>query len=524
MLNSEKGNQFDVIAHVSNLTKVYPGVIAVNDVNMEFKIGEIHGIIGKNGAGKTTFVSILSGVVAPSSGEIKINNKIFKHLSRIEAKKQGINIVTQEPEVIPLNTIYESLFMPDFILTKHGFVDWKTIKNKTIAILHEVGLDMDINMRMNDLSISLQQLLAIIKCFYIEYSPIIILDESSASLSESDREILFNIIRKNKTKKAIIYISHRTDEILNICDVVTVLRDGRSIKTEKVKNLDKEKISSMIIGDIKEEKFKKDVIETDFIKIEDQKKEILKLESLNNIGKFENISMTIHKGEIVGLAGLRGSGRTEIMKAIVGIDPPYSGKIKLNGKEVKFFHPKQANRDGIVYLPEERDREGLIKILSVESNLNILILEKLLNRFGLINQKQEKRTAEKMIQKFQINCFNPDQEVKFLSGGNKQKVVLGKIYLNQPILYLLDEPTKGIDISTKVNILAMIKEELTENSGVIITSPGLDDLIQICDRIVILFEGKILDTVNRENFDEREIYLGMQGVVKNKKLKLMAGI
>lgn len=515
MINLVKFKKKHIMAQMRNVTKIYPGIIAVDNVTMDFREGEIHGIIGKNGAGKTTLVNIFSGVTAPDEGEIIIKNKIFKKLSRIEAKSQGIDIVTQEPQIVPMNTVFENLYLPDFILKKNGSIDWKKIKMGTIRILKEVGLNIDINIRMNDLSISMQQLLAIIKSFYINNSPIIVLDESSASLSEFDREILFNIIRRKKEKKAIIYISHRTDEILNICDVVTVLRDGKRIKTESVINLDKEKISSLIIGDAKRLDFKINKKDLGSTKEQAKEKKILNLENLKFVGKYENINLVVHQGEIVGLAGLRGSGRTEIMKAIAGIDPPYSGKIKINGKEVKFVRPDQAHQEKVVYLPEEREREGIIDILSVESNLSILVLKRLRNKFGMIIKYKEGNLSKKLIKKFEIKCFSQEQEVKYLSGGNKQKVVLGKIYSDNPILYLLDEPTKGIDISTKMVILKIIKKELTKNAGIVMTSPGLEDLMKICDKIVILFEGKIIDVVYQKDFDERKIYLGMQGLIKN---------
>ena len=287
------------------------------------------------------------------------------------------------------------------------------------------------------------------------------------------------------------------------------------LKTESVINLDKEKISSLIIGNPKRLDFKINEKAPDLTKEQAKKKKILNLVNLKFVGKYENISLVVHQGEIVGLAGLRGSGRTEIMKAIAGIDPSYSGKIEINGKEVKFTKPYQACKERVVYLPEEREREGIIDILSVESNLSILVLKKLRNKFGMIIKYKERNLSEKLIKKFEIKCFNPEQEVKYLSGGNKQKVVLGKIYSDNPILYLLDEPTKGIDISTKMVILEIIKKELTKNAGIVMTTSGLEDLMKICDKIVILFEGKIIDEVYKKDFDERKIYLGMQGLVKN---------
>ncbi len=504
-------NVKQVVLRINGLTKIFPGTVAVDDISMEFRLGEIHGIIGKNGAGKTTLVSILSGVISPSEGEIIVDGQAFKRLSRIEAKKQGIDIVIQEPQVIPMSAVYESLFLPDLLLKRNRLIDWKEMRRQTASILSEVGLDVPIDARMGDLSISLQQLLAIIRSFYITDSPIVVLDESSASLSESDRKILFRIIRKKKQDKAIIYISHRTDEILSVCDLVTVLRDGKAVRTELVRNLDDNKISSLIIGNTKRVNF--GVLRHYEEPRHSHDSQLLRVTDLNYVGKYSDISFTVSKGEIVGLAGLRGSGRTEIMKAISGIDPPHSGIIELQGKEVDFQEPNRAFANGVAYLPEEREKEGIIDILSVEKNLNLLILKKLRNRLGFIGKRQEERSSEKQIQKFEIVCVNSQQEVKYLSGGNKQKVVFGKIYSGDPILYLLDEPTKGIDISTKIVLLEMIRKELTKNAGIVLTSPGLDDLMKICDRIAILFEGRILEIVQRKDFDEKMFYLGIQGIV-----------
>jgi ABC-type sugar transport system ATPase subunit len=219
-------------------------------------------------------------------------------------------------------------------------------------------------------------------------------------------------------------------------------------------------------------------------------------------------------GEVVGLAGLRGSGRTEIMKAIAGIDPPLSGTIRLLGNPIRFSHPNQAFANGVAYLPEEREKEGIIDILSVEKNLNLIVLQKLKNKLGILSKRLERESAQELIEKFEIKCNGHEQEIRYLSGGNKQKAVFGKIYSTEPSVYLLDEPTKGIDISTKGVLLAMIRNELTKKAGVILSAPGLDDLIKVCDRIYVLFEGEILEIVDRINFDEKELYLGIQGIPK----------
>jgi ABC-type sugar transport system ATPase subunit len=503
------------VMRIEGITKVYPGTIAVEDISMFFERGKIHGIIGKNGAGKTTLVSILSGVISPTEGEILIGGRSYKSLSRMEAKDLGIDIVTQEPEVISRATIYETLFLPDYPKTRNHIIDWKFMRERTKEILDELNLDINVEIRMADLSISLQQLFAIIKSFYITKAPLIVLDESSASLSESDREVLFSIIREHKDRHSIIYISHRTDEILEICDVVTVLRDGKVVCTEPISQLDEKKISEHIVGDGKRVLIEESM---DRVKSTQDVETVLELEKLSYFGRYDGIDITLRKGEIIGLAGLRGSGRTEIMKAVAGIDPPMSGTIRVKGVPSQFSRPDQAIDKGVAYLPEEREHEGLVSIMSVESNINLIALDRLKNKMGILSRRKRDEAANSLVKKFEIKCHTIHQDIRYLSGGNKQKTIFGKIYSTKPQIYLLDEPTKGIDISTKDVLLKMVRDELSLHAGIIMSAPSIDDLIKICDRILVLFEGRIIDEFERNEFDEKDIYMGIQGVAKERVL------
>lgn len=509
MINSLDYDE-NILVRFRNVSKIYPGTLAVSKINMDIRKGEIHGLVGKNGAGKTTLVNLVSGVISPSEGDIYIGNKKFKSLSRIEAKRQGVDIVTQDPEIISTYTIAESLFSPNYLLKYNKLIDWDKIYSESKSILKMIGLNLNVETKMSDLSISMQQLIMLIKCFYIDKAPIIILDESSASLSDTDREILFKIILEKKNERAIIYISHRTDEVLKYCDVVTVLRDSKIVATERVSNLDEEKISTLVIGEknISQSKRLEDKFD---ISSKNYGDVVLSVNNFNKVGFFQNVNFEVRKGEVVGLAGLRGSGRTEIMKSICGIDSNYKGYIKINGLKKHFTSPAKAYKSKIAYLTEEREREGIIDILSVSNNLSLIILKKI-SKIGLINKKIEKKTAEELVKLFDIKSLSVDQPVKFLSGGNKQKVVFGKIYAAEPKVYLLDEPTKGIDIATKEVLLSIIRNQLTQFAGIVLTAPGLEELIKVCDRILVLFEGKIIDEFIRENFDEQLLYLSIQGV------------
>lgn len=502
---------------VRNLSKVYPGTVALERVNLEVKKGEVHGIIGKNGAGKSTLVGIIAGVETPTEGEIEIGGKKFTALSRINSKKEKIAIVPQEPQVILDLTVAESLFIPDY-RCRGNFIDWKKLYDEAKVILERAGLNIDPKAKMGDLSISEQQLVLVTKAFYVEESKIIILDEVSASLSQNDEELLYKIIEERKREgNTILFISHRVDELLRICDRVTVLRDGRSISTNICRNLDEEKLSSLIIGE--NNSFNEIKRNRSFVKKANSDKIIMSVRNLTRYGVFYDINFDVRKGEILGIAGLRGSGRTEILKSIAGIEPVDEGYIIIKGKNRRFFSPSQAFKEGIVYLPEDREREGLINVLSVRENLILNSLHKL-KKYFFINKFEEKKKVKELISVFDIKASSSEQEVSQLSGGNKQKVIVGRIASVEPEVLLLDEPTRGIDIAAKESILKIIRDYLSQFSGIVITSPGLDDLILVCDRILILYKGKIVGEYSKEEFLEETLYIAIQGVNKNKEAEI----
>ncbi len=492
---------------LSNVSKIYPGTVALRKVNFEVGWGEVHGIIGKNGAGKSTLVGIIAGMVTPTEGEIQVGDTKYKCLSRMSSKKIKISIVPQEPQVVLDFSVAENLFMADYI--RHGcFVDWKKLYDRAEQIVKSVNLDIDVRAKAGDLSVSEQQLLLVLKACYVENARIIILDEASASLTQEDEQVLFDIVREQKKKgNTVLYISHRTDELLKICDRLTVLRDGRSIKTLNSNELDRDSLSALIVG--QEAAVNNGAVSNDAAR-QLSEETILSVEGITLVGSYHNISFKLRKGEILGLAGLRGSGRTEILKGIAGVDPVERGKIKTGNFEGRFSTPAQALKHGIVYLPEDREREGLINSHSIKENLAVNSLPGI-SRAGIINKRKEKQLVEKLIEDFDIKVASLEQEVNQLSGGNKQKVVVGRISAANPKVFLLDEPTRGVDIAAKAGILKAIKNRLSKNAGVIITSPGIDDLMEVCHRILIIYKGEIKGEFSKENFSEIDIYTAMQG-------------
>ncbi len=490
---------------LQGITKIYPGTVALEEVNLEVRYGEVHGLIGKNGAGKSTLVGILAGLIPPTSGIIRIGDHSFGSLSRVHAKREGVAIVTQEPEIILDITVAENLYLGDFE-TRGGFLDWSGMFAKAKRVLEQVGLDINVELRAGDLSLSERQLLLIIKACIVEDARIIILDESSAPLTQKDAEILRQLVRDLRSQgKAIVYISHHIDELLETCDRLTVLRDGRSVATRNRSELNHQSLSELIVGEGFAVCKARGVEEKSAVG-----EELLVLAGLTRWGSYEEISFSLRRGEILGIAGLRGSGRTELLKGIAGIEPPDKGKIVLRGKERRFHKPSEALSAGVAYLPEERESEGLIKLFSIRDNLLLNSLPQFLSH-GFIKHSAASRRAAEVFEEVQVKAFSLEQAVEELSGGNKQKVVIGRIMAAGPDVYLLDEPTRGVDIGAKKSILSLICERIRGNAGVIITSPGLDDLIDVSDRILVLCGGRITKSYDRREFDEKRLFMDIQG-------------
>lgn len=490
---------------LEGVTKVYPGTVALESVHFEALPGEVHGLIGKNGAGKSTLVGILSGLVEPTSGSITMNGRTFSSFSRSRAKREGISIVPQEPEIVLDLSVAENLFLGE-LENSSGFVSWSRIRTDARRILDRFGLDIGIDLQARDLSLSERQILLILKACVVEDAKIVVLDEASASLSRNDAAILKRIVNElRESGKAVLYISHHIDELLEICDRLTVLRDGRVVATRKKGTLDHHSLAELIVGETLSSSASGRKRSANF------GEELLRLENLTQWGSFRNISFSLKKGEILGIAGLRGSGRTELLKAISGIEPGDAGQINFKDKRVFFSTPSEALRMGIAYLPEDRETEGLIKSFSIRENLLLNSIARF-SRNGFVLGGDAARRAEEIFTGVQIQAFSMEQSAEELSGGNKQKVVIGRIMANEPEVYLLDEPTRGVDIGAKRSILSIVDGPLRASAGVLLTSPGLDDLMDICDRILVLYKGNMVREYRREDFDEKSLFMDMQGL------------
>lgn len=501
---------YDTALKLQDISKIYPGTVALHKVNIDVKRGEVHGIIGKNGAGKSTLVEIIAGIITPTGGRICLGGKSYDSFSRIGARKKKIAFVPQEPQLILDFTVAENLFISDYVRMGR-LINWPELYAKAERVVKKAGLNMNVRVKAGDLPVSEQQLLLVLKACYVDKSEIIILDEASASLSQKDEELLYGIIQERKREGCtLLFISHRADELLRVCDRVTVLRDGRTITTKACADLDKDKLSALIVG----EEFRGDIDESGPT-VKAKGETVLSVDNLTRLGFYHKITFKLRKGEILGLAGLRGSGRTEILKGIIGMDHPDQGSVYVNGQKRRFASPAEALREGIVYLPEDREKEGLVKILSVRENLMLNSLNNV-KKGLLINRNKEKEAVANLIKDLDIKVASPEQEVSQLSGGNKQKVVVGKIAAAHPHVFLLDEPTKGVDISAKQGILNIVKNNLSKDAGIIITSPGLEDLINVCDRILIIYKGGITGEFLRGELKESDLYMAIQGGAQDK--------
>lgn len=498
---------------LEKITKVYPGTVALDEVCFEVTGGEVHGLIGKNGAGKSTLVGIVAGLITPTSGSIGVGNKTFRALSRAQAKVAGIAIVTQEPEVILDLTVADNLFLGNPIASK-GIVRRRAMNARAEEILFRYGLDMAPAARAGDLSLSERQLLLVLKACVLEPAQVVILDEASAPLTPEDARLLRNMVDELRgAGKAIVYISHHIHELLGVCDRLTVLRDGRSVVTDKAANLTHDALSALIVGESswKGLSGRKSSAAKPGTKGR-AREEILRLSGFTKWGAFEGVDLSLERGEIVGLAGLRGSGRTELMKAVAGIDPPDEGSMIFKGDVCSFSSPDQALAAGIGYLPEERELEGLIRGFSIRDNITLNCLREI-SSHGVVDDGACRRLSEDIFRAVECKAFSTEQDIDELSGGNKQKILIGRIMALRPDLYLLDEPTKGVDIGAKKGILSLILEEIRSSAGILLSSPGLDDLIEICDRILVLYKGKIVAETRNTDFDEKRLFMEIQGVI-----------
>ena len=505
-MSTNENLKFDKI-EMLEISKLFPGVKALDKVDFEIKGGTIHAIVGENGAGKSTLIKILAGVYKKDEGHIRIDGHDVNIMNPMDAKKLGISVIYQEFSLVPELSISQNIFLGNESSRRVKFwINKNDMHKKSLEILKNLNIDINPKRKLGDLTVGEQQLIEIAKAINSD-AKLIVMDEPTSALSDVEKDQLFIIIKKLvKHGIGIIYITHRMKEIFAIADTVTVMRDGKKVGDYNISEVDENKLVKLMVGRELGSIYQRE-------KGSIKGKAVLEVENLNRRGAFSNISFSVKEGEVLGIAGLMGSGRTEIARCIFGMDKYDSGKILLNGKEVKFKHPFNAISKGIGYVSEDRKIFGFIPLMDVKENLTLPSL-KWISILGWINLKKQLKIAKEYSAKLDIKA-QLIQKVSSLSGGNQQKVILGKWLARNPQLLILDEPTRGIDVGAKSEIHKIISQLAKENIAIIMISSELPEILGVSDRIIVMHEGEITAEFDYKESNEENIMKAAVGLHKH---------
>ncbi|MDD3403093.1 MAG: sugar ABC transporter ATP-binding protein [Hespellia sp.] len=480
-----------LILEIHDIYKSFYQNEVLHGVDFSLKAGEIHGLVGGNGAGKSTLMKIINGVYRKDSGVIKVDGEeVFFHTA-LDARKAGIAMVYQEFSLIPSMTVMDNLFLANE-KKKKGLLDRKEMYLRTKEVLARLHLDVDPNLSVEELSVGNKQILEIAKALMHQNTKVLILDEPTASLTGHEIEILFQLMREVKAQKiGVILVSHHLQEIMDICDVVTILRGGVDVLSQKTDETNLENMVSAMVGHKveKQEYLAPSVART--------REPILQVKNLYWKNMIQDVSFSVYGGEVVGIAGMMGSGRTEILNMLYGLAKPSAGQILLNGKEIHLNHPHQAITQGIGMVPEDRRTCGIIAEQSVRMNI-LLPIWKRISKRGMIQEKKGRKIAQEAVENLSIKTSGMEQSLSDLSGGNQQKVVFAKSIVSEPKIYLLDDPTVGVDVEFKSSICREIRKIADHRNAILLVTGELDEMAKIADRILILKHGSIIGEIVRE--------------------------
>lgn len=468
-----------------SIHKSFFGVTVLKDVTLTVAHGEVHGLVGENGAGKSTLMKILAGVHQPDSGEIYLAGERVSFPSPRDAIRAGIGIIYQEMNLIPYFDVAQNIFLGHEPLRRPGVIDAKRLYEDAKVILERLGIrGLSPKERVDQLSVAQQQMVEIAKAISLN-SKILIMDEPTASLSFREVDALFQLINGLKNEGiTIIYISHRLEEVLTLCDNITVLKDGCVTGRCPAQEVTKDELIRLMVG--------RPLVSSSRSRARcEDAAELLRVEGLTLPGRFQDVSFAVHAGEIVGMAGLAGSGRSEVVKAIFGCGPVTAGSVYVEGEKVRIRNPFDAIRLGLSLVPEDRKNEGLVQCLSARKNIALCNLHTL-SRLGFVRHSSESSLADQMVKLLRIKGAERNQEVRYLSGGNQQKVVLGKWLAAAPKVLIVDEPTRGVDVQSKAEIYQILSELAEKGMGVLVISSELPEVIAISDRILVMARGKLV--------------------------------
>jgi len=485
----------ELLLQMSGVQKRFGGAVALQGTNLSIRAGEIHALLGENGAGKSTMLKILAGVHVNDGGTIKLGGKDFRTGSPQDSIEQGIAVIYQEPSLFLDLTLAENVFIGR--QPKKGrIIDWKFAQNEAKRLFKELGVDLDPKRQARGLSIADQQVVEIAKALSMNAN-IILMDEPTAALSATEVERLMTVMKSLKAaNKAVIFVSHRLDEVFAISDFITVMRDGATVSDNPVEKTDLQKVIKEMVGRELTEMFPKTENKIGSV--------VLEVNDLTNPAYFRNISFNVKKGEIVALAGLVGAGRSEVARAIFGVDKYETGSVKINGKALPAGSPVAAMKEKIALVPEDRRQQGLFMVAGVNRNISIESFTNLVDK-GLINFKRERELTNTWKEKLSIKFSNQNDPVERLSGGNQQKTVLAKWLATDPDLLIVDEPTRGIDVATKAEVHRLINQAASEGKAVLMISSELPEVLGMADRIIVMREGRQVAELSRKEATQEKV-------------------
>jgi ABC-type sugar transport system ATPase subunit len=482
---------------LSNVSKTFPGVKALNNVQFNIKLGEVHALVGENGAGKSTLIKILAGVQPPDEGaNIYIEGEHVDIRNTRDAIGKGISVIYQDFSLFGNLTVAENIGIIDVVEQGKMKVNWNEIYKKAERALKVLNSDIDPRETVENLSVAKQQMVAIATAI-AQDAKMIIMDEPTSALSRGEIQNLYKIIDDLKARNiAILFISHKMDELFRVSDRMTVFRDGQYIGTVNKDDITESELVAMMVG--------REIGDDNYSTTDISDEVALEVSGLSKAGNFKDISFKLHKGEVLGITGLVGAGRTELAQAIFGINVPYEGKIVVDGEEIEISSPSQALEAGIAYVPEDRHAQGLVQTKSLESNITLPRLKQFKNKYGLIDMEEKLENAKMWMEKLDVRPRDPDNLAMQLSGGNQQKVVIAKWVSTGSKILIVDEPTVGVDIGAKTEIHKILRELATQGTSVIVISSELPEILAVCDRILVMRKGRIAgEFTNQEATQEK---------------------
>ena len=484
------------ILELKNMTKRFSGVEVLHEVSFSLRPGEVHALLGENGAGKSTLVKVMTGVHQPDKGEIYLDGKHVAFSDTRESRQAGIAAIYQELSLFPDLDVAENIFVGRQPTTIGGRIDWRKLYADAGSLLESLGVHLDLKQKARSLSIAQQQMVEIARAFSIN-ARILIMDEPTSSLTLNEVADLFRLVRRLRDEgTAVVFISHRLEELFELADRVTVMRDGSYVDTCSIKDVSRDDLIRLMVGRTITNLFPKQDVKAGDV--------ILKVENLERAGSFRNVSFELRCGEILGMAGLVGAGRTNVARAIFGVEPATAGSIQIEGRKVAITSPQQAIKLGLAYVPEDRQLHGLIPAMNITSNISLPMLSKYARR-GWLQDKTERKAAYDAALQMEVRANNIWQMARELSGGNQQKIVLSKWLSTNPRILILDEPTRGIDVGTKAAVHVLMSRLASEGMAILMISSELPEILGMSDRVIVLREGHMTGHFSRAEATQEKI-------------------